>query len=114
MGGGHTAHITANFPDKFDYVGLFSAAVGYRRNEQTVASPIYENVYEKIDKLFAGQPKLYWIGIGTDDFLYKNVTAFRENLDSKGHKYEYRETGGVHWWKCWRIYLSEFATKLFK
>lgn len=114
MGGGHTAHITANFPDKFDYVGLFSAAVGYRRNEQTVASPIYENVYEKIDKLFAGQPKLYWIGIGTDDFLYKNVTAFRENLDSKGHKYEYRETGGGHVWKCWRIYLSEFATKLFK
>ena len=34
-------------------------------------------------------------------------------LDEKGYKYEYFETGGGHIWKNWRIYLSEFAPKLF-
>ena len=114
MGGGHTCHITANFPDKFDYIGLFSAAVGYRSKEREAASPIYENTYDKIDVLFQNKPKLYWIGCGSEDFLLKNVTEFRGYLDSKGYPYEYLETGGGHIWKCWRIYLSVFAKEIFK
>ena len=114
MGGGHTCHITANFPDKFDYIGLFSAAVGYRSKEREAASPIYENTYDKIDVLFQNKPKLYWIGCGSEDFLLKNVTEFRGYLDQKGHPYEYLETGGGHIWKCWRIYLSVFAKEIFK
>jgi hypothetical protein len=29
--------------------------------------------------------KLYWIGIGKTDFLYKNVTEFRQQLDEMRH-----------------------------
>ena len=59
-------------------------------------------------------PKLYWLGIGKDDFLYKNNAAYRADLDKKGYKYEFMETPGGHVWTCWRIYLSVFAPKLFQ
>lgn len=112
MGGGHTCNISANYPDQFGYVGLFSAGVGYRAN--TDASPIYQHMDEKFAKQFAHRPALYWIGIGNADFLYKNVKDLRERFDAKGYQYEYLETSGGHVWKNWRIYLSVFAQKLFK
>ena len=59
-------------------------------------------------------PKLYWIGIGKTDFLYKDNMDFRKILDNNGYKYTYMETDGGHIWKNWRIYLTEFAPKLFK
>src|SRR3712207_8790668 len=49
--------------------------------------------------------KMFWIGIGKTDFLYKNNTDLRKYLDSKGHKYTYLETDGGHIWRNWRIYL---------
>jgi enterochelin esterase family protein len=58
--------------------------------------------------------KLYWIGIGKDDFLYKNNVDYRAKLDSIGMKYEYRETDGGHIWKNWRIYLTEFLPLIFQ
>ena len=58
--------------------------------------------------------KLYWIGIGKADFLYKNVTEYRAKLDGMGMKYTYRESEGGHTWTNWRVYLSEFAPLLFK
>ncbi|MBQ5934840.1 MAG: esterase [Bacteroidales bacterium] len=112
MGGGHTCYISANFPDKFDYVGLFSAGIGYRRNE--TQSPIYENMDAKFAAQFKKAPKLYWMGIGTEDFLYKNVKDLRDKFDAAGYPYMYRETSGGHIWKNWRIYLSEFAPMLFR
>ena len=45
---------------------------------------------------------------------FKSVTDFRKLLDDNGCKYEYLETGEGHIWRNWRIYLTEFAPKLFK
>ena len=69
---------------------------------------------KKLATQFKNAPKLYWLGIGKDDFLYKNNEAYRANLDKMGYKYEFMETPGGHVWTCWRIYLSVFAPKLFK
>lgn len=112
MGGGHTCYISANYPDKFGYIGLFSAGIGYRGGEQE--SPVYNDMDAKFAKLFSLNPKLYWIGIGRSDFLYKNVKDLRDRFDAAGYPYEYMETDGGHVWKNWRIYLSEFAPKLFR
>ena len=68
----------------------------------------------KLQKLFNSRPKLYWIAIGKTDFLYKSNTDLRRYLDEQGYKYEYRETDGGHIWRNWRIYLTEFAQKIFK
>ena len=34
--------------------------------------------------------------------------------DEKGYKYTYMETEGGHIWRNWRVYLTEFAQKIFK
>lgn len=110
MGGFHSLHISRQYPDRFDYVGLFSAAI--LPHEQT-ESPVYKDFEGKLKVQFARNPKLYWIGIGKDDFLYKANQDFRKLLDGNGYKYTYYETDGGHIWRNWRIYLSEFVPQLF-
>ena len=114
MGGFHSLFISINNPDLFDYVGLFSAAVDRQQNSQGGFPSIYENRNGKIDVLFSKNPKLFWIGIGKTDFLFKNNNDLRAYLDSKKHKYTYLETDGGHIWRNWRIYLTEFTQKIFK
>ena len=115
MGGFHSLFISINNPDTFDYVGLFSAAVDQQQNTVNGGFPnIYADRNQKIDNLFSKNPKLFWIGIGKTDFLFKNNNDLRAYLDSKQHKYTYLETEGGHIWRNWRIYLSEFVPLLFK
>ena len=115
MGGFHSLFISINNPDTFDYVGLFSAAVDQQQNTANGGFPnIYADRNQKIDNLFSKHPKLFWIGIGKTDFLFKNNNDLRTYLDSKQHKYTYLETEGGHIWRNWRIYLSEFVPLLFK
>lgn len=111
MGGYHSLHISKEYPDMFDYVGLFSAAIMPNKG---VSSPIYDNLEQKLATQFAKAPKLYWIAIGDKDFLYQANTEYRKLLDKKGYKYAYRESPDGHIWKNWRIYLSEFVPQLFK
>lgn len=111
MGGFHSLHISKQYPDLFNYVGLFSAAIMPGKN---ATSPIYENMEGKLATQFAKKPALYWIAIGKTDFLYKANVEYRKLLDEKGYPYEYFENEDGHIWKNWRIYLSEFAPKLFK
>lgn len=111
MGGFHSLHISKEYPDMFDYIGLFSAAIMPGKN---AASPVYRDMDNKLAAQFAGKPALYWIAIGKTDFLYKANEEYRKMLDEKGYPYTYYETDGGHIWKNWRIYLSEFAPMLFK
>jgi enterochelin esterase-like enzyme len=113
MGGFHSLHISRLNPDTFDYVGLFSAAI-WQSEESTAKSPIYDNFEPTLKAQFAKHPRLYWIGIGKDDFLYKTNKDFRDILDRNGFKYTYYESAGGHIWRNWRIYLTEFAPLLFK
>ncbi len=112
MGGFHSLYISANNPQTFGYVGLFSAAVG--RMGKGGNDHIYQNLDAKLAKQFSPAPLLYYIAIGKDDFLYKDNVNFRQRLDEKGYKYEYVETDGGHIWRNWRIYLNNFVPKLFK
>lgn len=115
MGGFHSAVISMNNPDLFDYVGIFSSSLllkDYAGSDSTL--PAYSNVEEKLAVQFADAPKLYWLGIGSDDFLYEINKKYRGMLDEKGYAYEYLETPGAHVWTCWRTYLSIFAQKIFK
>lgn len=111
MGGYHSLHISKQYPDMFNYVGLFSAAIMPNKDAK---SPIYDDFDAKLKTQFAKKPALYWIAIGNKDFLYQANNDYRKMLDENGYKYEYYETGEGHIWKNWRIYLTEFAPKLFK
>ncbi len=104
-------HISKQYPDMFDYVGLFSAAIMPREG---VESPVYADLDAKLAAQFAQAPALYWIAIGDKDFLYSANKDFRTLLDSRGYPYEYVESPDGHIWKNWRIYLTQFAPRLFK
>ncbi|MDR1556524.1 MAG: esterase [Tannerellaceae bacterium] len=112
MGGGHAMTISGYFENTFDYVGLFSAAAGGRSGRP--ATGVYAGFDTTLKKQFDNGVKLYWIGIGTEDFLYNANKQLRAQLDAIGAKYTYVETGGGHVWKNWRIYLSDFAPLLFR
>ncbi|UII25735.1 esterase [Fulvivirga maritima] len=115
MGGFHTSFISRNYPDTFDYVGLFSPAINVQAPDKET-SPIYQNRKEKLRKQKENGVALYWIGLGEDDMeqLYNGVQKFRNDLDEVGMDYVYKETSGGHTWDNWRQYLVEFSQQLFK
>ena len=111
MGGYHSLYISANQPDDFAYVGLFSPAIGRMDKGK---SKIYDDLEAKLIEQFKQRPKLYWIGIGKDDFLYKDNVEFRQLLDKNRLRYTYHESGAGHEWANWRDYLVIFTQQLFK
>lgn len=111
MGGFHSMQISKEYPDMFDYVGLFSAAILPKEGSE---SPVYANFEDKLKTQFDKKPALYWIGIGETDFLYKANEEYRKLLDRNGYKYIYHESPEGHIWKNWRMYLTEFVPQLFK
>ncbi len=117
MGGGHSFATSMRYPDMFDYVGLFSAGLGVGPDR---SKSFYEQLtsndqaQQQLKRLFTAKPKLYWIAIGKTDFLYQQNADLRRFLDEKSYPYEYVETEGGHIWRNWRIYLTEFAQKIFK
>ena len=112
MGGFHSGNISRQYPEMFNYVGLFSAAIG----KETPGSEIYQNVDEKLATQFnaKNRPALYYIAIGNSDFLYKDNMEYKAKLEANGYPFVYKETDGGHIWRNWRIYLDDFAPRLFK
>lgn len=112
MGGYQTQNITNKNPQLFKYIGIMSMGLfsefrpipGYDR-QQHIA---------QLKSLLDAKPKLYWIGIGKGDFLYATVTKMRKLYDDIGFPYSYRESGGIHNWNEWRMYLTELVPKYFK
>lgn len=111
MGGFHSMNISRYYPNMFDYVGLFSAALVPRED---ATAKVYSDVDNTLKQQVENGVKLYWIGIGKADFLYNNNVEFRDKLDKLGLKYAYVETEGGHTWTNWRTYLSEFVPLVFK
>lgn len=111
MGGYHTLHISRYYPNTFDYIGLFSAAIMPNEN---VKSKVYDNIDQTLITQKKNGYKLYWIAIGKDDFLINANTNYRKRLDDLQLPYVYWETEGGHSWRNWRIYLTEFLPMLFK
>ncbi len=112
MGGFHAMHISRLYPNTYDYVGLFSAAIMPRADQD--AAGVYQNIDQTLEVQKANGTALYWIAIGKTDFLYQANVDFRQKLDALGMPFVYRESEGGHIWRNWRIYLREFVPKLFE
>lgn len=100
MGGFHTLYISLNYPDYFNYIGLFSA--GLSANGVDPNSPMYTNLDEKLGNLKRSGYQLFWIGIGKDDFLYDANQQFRQRMDSLRYEIPVRR---IHP----RAYLGQLA-----
>jgi len=113
MGGFHTYMISANYPDMFDYVGLFSP--GFTNTEQPGVD-VYSNIDQKLKDQINKGFKLYWIACGEADGLklYPKSEAFAEKLKSYGGKnVVFNGSPNGHVWSNWRQYLLLLAPQLF-
>lgn len=111
MGGFHTLNLSINYPDMFNWSGMFSAGIKVTPPE---VSPMYQNFDQKLATYFEKKPKLLWIGCGTGDFLYQMNISFVKELEEKGYPFTYVETDGGHVWRNWRRYFTEFVPLIFK
>ncbi|MCB9247267.1 MAG: esterase [Ignavibacteriales bacterium] len=107
-GGGETLYLGLNNQDKFSWVCGFAPGMLKeefdRNNAGAFADPNLTNQ----------QLKLFWIGVGKEDFLYAVVLDYLKVLDEKKIKYEkYISEGGHTWMNC-KVYLSIILQKLFK
>ena len=59
MGGFHTLYISLNYPDMFNYSGMFSAAIGVSEQQMCL---MYDNFDAKLAKYFSKKPALLWMG----------------------------------------------------
>jgi enterochelin esterase-like enzyme len=108
MGGGHSIMGGMLHPDKFAWVGAFSAAT-----PQGELSETHPKLIE--DPEGANQKrKLFWIACGTDDFLIGRNREFNDRLNEHGVRHTYVETKGSHNWNVWRDYLPTFLQQLFR
>ncbi|MDE6329135.1 MAG: esterase [Muribaculaceae bacterium] len=110
MGGGHALRTSLEMPDTFDYVGIFSGAARWHGKEMKADD---KELTAALTRQFENAPRLYWIAIGKDDFLYDFNTAYRDILDGMQIPYEYHESDGGHIWSNWRDYLVIFTPRLF-
>jgi len=104
MGGGQSLTVGLGNPDRFAWVGAFSAApLSPESAQKFLADPAAANA-----KL-----RLLWIGVGKDDFLRQRNEDFVAALKEKGIHHEWVLSEGGHSWPVWRQYLSDFAPLLF-
>ena len=113
IGALQSIHITANHPDKFDYVGLFSPMV-HPVPHPSAQCTFYRKLKKKHKVQFATAPELYWVMIGRTDFFYPRMQAYHNYLERNDYKHEYRTTPGGHQWYNWEDYCNQFMQRLWK
>ena len=107
-GGGQSLFTALSHPDKFAWLASYSAYLTPEMMDTCFPQ------YGENPSLINDQFKLVWYGVGSEDFLYKQVVENREYLDKKGIKHEDMNTEGGHTWMNARAYLNETLQKFFK
>ena len=112
IGALQSIHITANHPDMFDYVGLFSPMV-HPVPHPSAHCTFNRRLKEKQKTQFATSPELYWVMIGRTDFFYPRMIAYHNYLERNAYEHEYRTTRGGHQWYNWEDYSILFMQRLW-
>jgi enterochelin esterase-like enzyme len=107
-GGGQSLFAGFNNLDKFAWIGSYSA---YLTPE--VCDKFFGSLSANPDATNR-QLKLLWLGVGSEDFLYKQAVAFDEYLKENRINHKSLVTGGGHTWMNARHYLAETLQMYFK
>ena len=91
--------------DKFSYLCSYSSFTS------TDLPKVYDNAADTNSKIH-----LFWLGVGTDDFLYGNARDYMEFLDKKGIRSvkEFTSDKFGHTWMNAKYFLSQTLPLLFK
>jgi len=107
-GGGQSLFAGFNNFDKFAWIGSYSA---YLTRE--VFEKYFSNIYLN-PEITNKQLRLLWLGVGNEDFLYKQAVAFIDLLKEKKIEQKNLITAGGHTWMNARLYLNETLQLFFK
>lgn len=107
-GGGQSLFTGFSHFDKFAWIGSYSAYLT-RQVFDDYFGHLAKNTQQTNDMM-----KLLWLGVGSDDFLYKEAQAFIDLMDELKINNVNLVTGGGHTWMNSRLYLTETLQKLFK
>lgn len=107
-GGGQSLFAGFTNLDKFAWIGSYSA---YLTPE--VFQKYFGNLSAR-PEVTNQQLKLLWLGVGREDFLYKQASAFDDLLKEKKLAHQSLVTGGGHTWMNARHYLAETLQLYFK
>ena len=90
--------------DKFSYLCSYSSFTS------TDIAGVYDNADDTNKKI-----RLFWLGVGTDDFLYGNARDYMEFLDKKGLRSvkEFTNDKFGHTWMNAKYFLSKTLPLLF-
>jgi enterochelin esterase family protein len=118
MGGMQTLNIAMSDLGKYSYIGVFSSGV-FRMDSGGPPQSSSPNWEEQHLSMLDNQDlktglKLLWFATGSEDFLIETTRSTVEMLKKHDLSTIYKETGGGHTWANWRVYLNEFAPKLFQ
>ena len=91
--------------DKFSYLCSYSSFTS------TTIPDVYDNAADTNSKI-----RLFWLGVGTDDFLYGNARDYMEFLDKKGIRSvkEFTHDKFGHTWMNAKYFLSKTLPLLFR
>lgn len=105
--------LSANFPDMFSYVGLFSPMIKpvKRYGHDT---DFYKDLKKKQAVQFSDPPELYWVMSGVWDIFYESTQQFGFHLKTRGYRHEFYMSGGGHSWKNWEAYCNMFMERLWQ
>ncbi|RYG32388.1 esterase [bacterium] len=124
MGGFQTLNVAVPRLADFGYIGVFSSglfgivprnAPGQPAPAAPASFPWEEQNRSALDNAeWKKGLKLFWFGVGKDDFLYTTSNASVALFKKHGFDVVSHGSGGGHTWWVWRDYLIEFAPRLFK
>ena len=107
-GGGQSLFTALSHPELFAWLASYSAYLTPEMMDTCFPQ------YGENPSLMNDQFKLVWYGVGSEDFLYRQVVENREYLDKKGIRHEDMNTDGGHTWMNARTYLNATLQKFFK
>ncbi len=107
-GGGQTLRAAFNNIDKFAYVCSYASYISPAEMDRSFTNITVNPA--KTNKDF----KLFFSGIGTEDFLYKGTTEWENYLKDKKINFKSYVTDGGHTWMNVKKYLNETLPILFK
>lgn len=113
IGAMQTMYISANSPDTFDYIGLFSSMRRPVFHCGEYAS-FYKDLKEKHKSQFLNPPQLYSIMIGKCDIFYLRMKSYAKYLKKNEYPHELSLFSGGHDWYNWIEFANIFMQKLWQ
>ena len=114
IGGLQSAYLSANLPDTFGYVGLYSPMVS-RFVPGRGYNGFYSGFRRKLTEQFGEDPPAgYYVCKGSSDILCLPVPGFHRYLLRKGYPHTWLVTPGGHEWYNWKYYYAWTLERIFK